>query len=185
MKKIAFIFFFLLSVWGLLNLGNWLDVTQQPAKSDMVICLGGGTVERVKRSVALLEEGYASKNRFLLLGESWYNQPYLSKKYPNLPVLIDETPKNTKEEILYLKKYMVVHGYRSALIVTDPPHSRRVKVLLSLLHVPGDEKMDFRIVSSEQPWWDAENYYRNAHARNTVMHESVKVVFRVLADGLL
>jgi alcohol dehydrogenase class IV len=182
-KKIAFVFFFLLSVWGLLNFGKWMDVTQKPVKSDMVVCLGGGTVERVKRSVALLEEGYASKSRFLLLGESWYNQPYLSKKYPNLSVLIDETPKNTKEEILYLKKYMVVHGYRSALIVTDPPHSRRVEILLSLLHVPGDEKMSFRIVSSEQPWWNAERYYENAHARKAVMHESVKILGSYLLYG--
>ena len=86
---IVFLPLFVLLSWGFLNLGKWLDVTQKPVNSDLVVCLGGGTIDRVKKSIELFEKGYA--NKFLLLGESWYNQPYIQKNYPNIVVKIDES----------------------------------------------------------------------------------------------
>ena len=184
MKKILIIvlLFYTVLSWGLLNLGTWLDVTKAPMKSDLVVCLGGGTVDRVKKSIALIEEGYTDK--FLLLGESWYNQPYIQKNYPNLAVEIDESPKNTKEEVLFIKQYMIEHSYKSVLIVTDLPHSRRVKLLTSILRVKGDENLTFNIVGGDVKWWDDEHYWKNKRACTAVWHESVKVVYTVLVDCL-
>ena len=180
LKKLCIVLALILAVllYVFPNIGKWLDVTQKPVKSNIVICLGGGTVERVKKSIEMVEKGYA--DHFLLLGESWYNQPYLRKNYPHLPVDIDETPKNTVEEVLFIKQYMKKHGYKSALIVTDPPHSRRVQVLLS----KSDEALlQFRIISSDVKWWDAEAYYKNARARQAVWYEGLKVMYTVLLDG--
>ncbi len=160
-----------------LNLGKWIDVTQEPIKSDIVICLGGGTIDRVKKSIALLNEGYSAK--LLLLGESWYNHPYIKKNYPDLPVVIDESPKNTQEEVWLIKRYMKEHGYQSALIVTDPPHTRRIKILTSKLLDNGDN-ITFRMVGSDVVWWDAKNYYRNEKARSFVWHEVPKIVYRYI-----
>ena len=67
--------------------------------------------------------------------------PYIKKNHPDMNVVIDESPKNTKEEVLFIKKYMKDHAYKSALLVTDPPHSRRVSLLTSLVSVEGDERM--------------------------------------------
>lgn len=175
MKKMifAFVTISLLLLFAGLNLGKWIDVTEEPVKSDIIVCLGGGTIERVKKSIELLEEGYVEKNTFLLIGESWYNQPYLKKNYPNLPVVIDESPKNTREEVLFIKKYMKARGYKNALIVTDPPHSGRVELLTS----EGDEKMTFRVIGSDVKWWDATQYYENGRARSFVWHEVLKMIF--------
>ena len=158
-----------------------MDATQEPVKSDIVFCLGGGTIDRVKKSIALLKEGYSEK--FLLLGESWYNQPYIKKNYPELPVTIDESPKNTEEEVLFIKRYMKAHGHKSALIVTDPPHTRRVKVLAS--HLLEDDNITFRMIGSDVAWWDARNYYRNEKAFHFALNELFKIPYTYVYYGLL
>ena len=187
MKKIVFGFvtILLLLYFVFLNIGKWIDVTEEPVKSDIIVCLGGGTIDRVKKSIELFEEGYAGKQVFLLLGESWYNQPYIKKNYPAMHILIDESPKNTKEEVLFIKKYLKKHGYRSALIVTDPPHSRRVSLLTSLLSVEGDENMTFHLVGSPVKWWDRECYYENERAKSFAGHEIKGILYTLFTYGFL
>jgi len=187
MKKVVFGFvaFLLLLTFVFLNLGKWVDVTEKPVKSDIIVCLGGGTIERVKKSIELLERGYARKHLFLLIGESGYNQPYIAINHPDIPIVIDEHPKNTQEEVLFIKKYMKKHGYKSALIVTDPPHSRRVSLLTSLISVEGDETMTFRMIDSGVVWWNRGNYYNNTFARVYVKHEMIKIAYNCIAYGVL
>ena len=171
-NKLIVLFFVLLIVG--FNLGKWLDVTQKPVKSDLVVCLGGGTVDRVKKSLGLVNQEYAK--HFLLLGESWYNQPYLQKHLPSVPVTVNETPKNTKEEVAFIKKFMLKNGYKSVLIVTDPPHSRRVSLLFALLKEEGDENLCFHLIGSDVDWWDPDVYYQDKHGRNAVIQESMKII---------
>ncbi len=184
MKRIILILIFLLLLLSFifLNLGKWIDITKKPIKSDLIVCLGGGTVERVKKSIGLFESGYSTKSVFILLGESWYNQPYIKKNHPELSLIIDESPKNTLEEVQFIKKYMNDNSYKSVLIVTDPPHSKRVSLLTSLVSVEGDENMTFHFVSSSVKWWDKECYYENKHARNSVWHESIRTLYHLLFD---
>lgn len=187
MRRIALIFILLtvLLIFVFLNLGRFLDVTEEPVTSDIIVCLGGGTVDRVKKSIALLEEGYAKKQLFLLIGESWYNQPYIAKNHPGISLTIEEGPKNTREEVLFIKEYMKKYGYKSALIVTDPPHSRRVSFLTSLVSIKGDEKMTFHIVGSDVKWWNKEQYYLNERAKGAAKNESMGILYSVIAYGFL
>jgi len=185
MKKIVFfiVFGFFIVPYLFVHLGNWLDVTSTAKKSDIIVCLGGGTVERVRKSTKLLEEGYA--NEFILLGESWYNQPYIEKHYPNMKVIVNNTPQNTKEEVYFIKEYMVQHGYKTALVVTDPPHSRRVSVLNKILSVSGDNEITLRMVSSDVSWWKANEYYKDKRSWETVLSESIRIVYSILCYGVL
>lgn len=187
MRRIALICILLavLLIFVFFNLGRFLDVTEAPAKSDIIVCLGGGTVDRVKKSIALVEKGYAKKQVFLLIGESWYNQPYIAKNHPGISLTIEEGPKNTKEEVLFIKNYMKERGYKSALIVTDPPHSRRVSLLTSLVNTEGDEAMRFHIVGSEVPWWDKDHFYENELAIDAVKYESLGILHSLMAYGFL
>ena len=187
MGKMVFVLialFLLFSFVGL-NLGKWLDVTEKPVKSDIIVCLGGGKIDRVKKSIELFEEGYAGKQVFFLIGESWYNQPYIKTNHPDMNIVIDEGPKNTKEEVLLIKRYMKEHGYNSALIVTDPPHSRRVSLLTSLISVEGDEALKFHLAASPVKWWDSEHYYGNKRARIYVEHEIKGILYTLLTYGFL
>lgn len=187
MKKIvnAFVLFILLLIISFLNLGKWLDVTDKPSKADIIVCLGGGTIERVKKSIALYEQGYASKKVFVLLGESWYNQPYIKKHYPQLPIQIGVSPQNTVEEVTFIIKYMEEHGYSSALIVTDPPHTRRVHLLLSNASDDTNGTFMFHLIGSDVLWWDKDHYYENKHARLAAWSEGLKVLYTALTCSIL
>jgi len=162
-------------VVSIVNIGEWIDVSEKPHKSDVVICLGGGSIERVRKSVSLVNDGYVDK--MFLLGESWYNQPYITQHYPKLSLTIDERPKNTQEEMCTIEKYMHKHHYGSAIIVTDPPHTRRVKLLASEV-LKEDSNLSFYIVGTDVVWWNKYHYYKNMHAFNFVWHEVPKIVYR-------
>lgn len=186
MKKVLFygLLIFVLIPLAFLNLGKWIDVTEEPVKADIVICLGGGTVERVKKSITLIEQGYVQKDVFLLLGESWYNQPYIRENYPELEVKIEEKPTNTKEEVLFIKKFMVENGYKTALVVTDPPHTRRVSLLNAMLSVEGDEEITFHMIDSDVKWWEKEKYYDHLRSAKAVLNESMKILYSVVVYGI-
>ena len=186
MKKTVYflgIVFFIFTIFYI-NLGRWLDVTEDPVKADIVVCLGGGTIERVKKSVDLITQGYVKSKTLLLIGESWYNRPYIRKHYPTLQWEIDDTPKNTAQEVVQIKKYMRKHGYRTALIVTDPPHTRRVRVLLSLLERKEDDPLYFYLVGSGVNWWNKTAYYTNSWACQEVWHELKGIGYALLVYGL-
>lgn len=172
------IFAFLMLV-VFLGLGRWIDITQAPVKSDIVFCLGGGTYKRVDSAIELLNNGYVGSKKLSMLGESWYNLPFIRKHYPGVDTEVYAAPKNTRDEIRFIKTYMNKHHFKSALIVTDPPHSLRVKVLLSIIDRDLNGKMEFYIVGSGVKWWDREHYYRNETARKYAMIEVLKIPYNL------
>lgn len=167
------------------NLGKYLDVTQQPLKADIIVCLGGGSLERIQKAGLLYEEGYATKDALLLVGDAEANIEYMRTYKPELGFVFDLEPENTGEEIYAVKRYMKAHGYKQALIVTHPSHSRRVSLLTSLISVEGDEEMSFRVIDSGVTWWDEERYYQNEIGRNAAMSEAVKLVYNFIGYGIL
>lgn len=156
-------------------------MSQSPVKAEIVACLGGGTVERVETSIKLLREGYVGN--ILMLGESWYHHPYLKKCGLEGVCIIKDSTENTKEEIVFLIAYMKKHDMHTALIVTDPPHTKRVEVLISQFLT--EDTIQLRIVGSKVVWWDAKNYYMNEKARSFVWHEIPKVVYRYIVGKLV
>ena len=186
MKKfeIGFFVLFIMLPSLLLNYGKWIDATEKPAKSDIIVCLGGGTYQRVIKSKELLDAGYTKKNLVLLVGEAGYNDRYVRKNFPDLPTVVDERPKSTAEEISFIKQYMKKHNYTSALIVTDPTHSRRVRLLCSLIP-SGDAMQKFDIVSSGVEWWNAECYWCNKQSKTRVKSETIRILYTLIFSGNL
>ena len=187
MGKIVFslVLFLLLVVFVFLNLGKWIDVTEKPVKADIIVCLGGGTVERLNMAVDLFNKGYIRSESVMLIGESYDTTSYLEKTYPYTSIEQHHEPKNTKEEVLYIKRYMVKYGYKSVLIVTDPPHSRRVSLLHSLLDIEGDDDIDFHMVSSKVLWWNEKKYYDDDRSGKFVFAETIRILYSVFCYGIV
>ena len=59
---------------------------------------------------------------------------------------------------------MIENQCTSVIIVSDPPHTKRIKYLLSKIHEANDEYLNFILVKSEVTWWDKETYYENKKA---------------------
>ena len=192
MKKILLLalfwlaFWFIGIPWAVLHYGAWIDATQKPVKSDLIVCLGGGTKERLRSATALYTQGYTPKaSSVLLVGESYETPAYLKKTYPHISIMQYHAPQNTKEEVFYMKHYMVTHHYRDVLIVTDPPHSRRVKILFSILDVQGDEALSVHVVSSHVAWWKAKTYYDDIRSGKAVFLETIRILYSLVCYGIL
>lgn len=111
-------------------------------KSDVIIVLGTAVwhdepspvfKERILHGINLYHKGYAPKIIFTG-GKSEgnkYSESYTAQLFaenhgvPETDILIEEKSTITDENFLFAKEIMVNHGFKTALIVSDPMHMRR------------------------------------------------------------
>ena len=124
-----------------LNLGYWLSApANDPVKTDLIVTLGGGGAERDQMAVNLYKAGYAKK---ILLtgmggavdsGKGFYQSPrslfLLKQGVPAETLLFDGLSDSTHQEALTIAALLTAHHWHSALVVSDPPHLRRINFCL-------------------------------------------------------
>jgi hypothetical protein len=91
-------------------------------------------------------------------------------------------PKTTYQEALAAAPILREKGYRSALVVTDPYHLRRVR--WTFLHVFKNQPIDMVFVASDMPW-KGEGWWKDKEEKFLVYSEASKLAWYWLAHGLL
>jgi uncharacterized SAM-binding protein YcdF (DUF218 family) len=165
--------------------GRWL-VRQDPlGAADEIVVLSGSMPARAEEAAKLFRLGYAH--------EVWVSRPtgprdeldsmgvrYLGEEDFNREVLIHEgVPEadvrvfaqsivNTEQEIEEISGQMRRDGKTSAIIVTSPQHTRRVRALWR--KIAGG---DLRLIVREAPEdpFDADHWWRNTHDTFSVVRE--------------
>lgn len=160
-------------------------MTEKPLTSDLVACMGGGDIERAQKSVWLYKQGYSKQNILILTGNTDDYMVYIGKHAPKLKLIQHPKIKNTAEEVRFIKKYMAEHHYESVIIVSDPPHTRRIKILTNLISVKGDEKFTYVFVGSGVAWWHRSKYYQNRSALSFALGEVLKIPYTYFYYGLM
>ncbi len=185
--------FIIVGIYVFLNLGKFVDQTQPPMQSDIIVALGGDYSGcRLKKALELYKEGYSASKKFIYtsrdsvsksLDSSGSRRIYLLKhgiKAENIINVDRSMISNTMEEVLFLKKYMLYHHYKSLLIVSHPQHSRRIKALARYIaHYP-KYGLQLRVVSCEPGWWNANEYYKNKIALAVTLKEIEKLVYNLM-----
>jgi len=165
--------------------GAYFDITEKPIKSDLIVCLGGGGgSKRIQKSMDLYHEGY-SKQKLLLVGKSDTQKKYIMKYYPEAKYTVSPQYNSTAKEIKFIKEYMIEHHYKSVIIVSEPPHSRRIKILTDLISIKNDEKFSYVFVSSGVSWWHQNKYYQHPDALKYVFSETLKILYVYLYYGVM
>ncbi|NWF73959.1 MAG: YdcF family protein, partial [Nitrospirae bacterium] len=172
-RKIWIVLFAVLSGGGLLGIlhaGEWLSATQDvPAPGDVIVALGGGGLERVDQALRLYHNGYA--RRILLTGirheaagpvdpaAQWQSKYLFERGVPVTALMYDEVSKNTYEEAANTARYMKIQGWKTALVVSDPPHLRR----LAMVWGPAcaQHGLEYRLVATEPSTWHATGWWRD------------------------
>lgn len=183
MKKLFLISLILILslLFGIKNLGTFLDVTQKPTRSDIIVSLGGDNGNRVKKALELYEQNLSQSNTIILTGPDRRHDTridyltYHGVDLKNIVLYTDTT--NTYAEIQTIKTYMLTHHLKRVLIVSDPPHARRIAFFADTVcdfHTSG---LEFTIIGSEQPWWNTHHYYDNPTAREFAFHELGKNLY--------
>ena len=197
MKKVIFLIILILFlIYSFFNLGNFLDVTEKPVKTDLLVCLGGGKT-RINKTLELYEKKFLKSNIIILTGYEGSRDNKLSNipdkrlikirdaKYKSINFIINYDLKNTAEEIIFVKKYMKKNKLKSAIFITEEAHSRRVMLLIKFLKNSNDENLSFRVVKNDVYFWNKDNYYKNKFAREYAYKELIKIVYNTLAYGIL
>jgi uncharacterized SAM-binding protein YcdF (DUF218 family) len=173
------------STYSFFNLGYFLDVTEEPTTTDLIICLGGGDYKkRVEKTLELYEKNYLKSNTIIFTGTKELKN--IKEKFNGrINVIFEPKLTNTAEEVKYIKEYMIEHSLSSALIVADPPQSRRISILKEVFGLKNDENLSFKIISNDSKIWDSKYYYKNDNTRRYAFSEVVKIIYNLFIYKLI
>ena len=165
-------------------LGRYLIVQHEPEKSDLIVCLAGGNVDRGLETADAYQKGLAPKV-FMAREELPDGYDKLVKKGIPFPtttdlfadlmndlgipksalIFSDDVVASTWEEAQQVEKTVDLHGFKSIIIITSPPHTKRS--WLTYKKVFGKDQIRIFIVPSQysdfrpEDWWKRRRYVRD------------------------
>jgi len=165
--------------------GRWLVRQDPPSPAGAIVVLSGGTPYRAEEAANLFRKGYApqvwvtrptspatelSKLGIHFVGEEEYNREVLISEGvpPDAVHILPGEIVNTEQEIEEVTRQMQQQAVANVIIVTSPPHTRRVRALWTRL-APADRQLVLR-AAYEDPY-DADHWWRNTRDALAVSRE--------------
>jgi len=167
---------------------RFLDVSQTEVEhaADIIVSLGGGTGSRVEKAWELYKKNYSRSDKLIITGIP-VNPEKVINIHPRLkflkehkeiryqPVSVLEA-KNTWEEALFIKHYMLKHSYKSVIIVTHPLHSGRVKMSLDRVAHFMEAGLRYTVVSDSRVDF-LKSFIHHNNFRNYALLEFIKCIY--------
>lgn len=185
--KLILFFIFSISISAaLLFLSLGLLVSQHasnPEKSDVIIVLGGDNGLRVRKGAELYKAGYSSHiiltgidERFYHPGHpNWRERRMIALGIPKKAIKVDTKSKTTWEEAENTSNTMEKNGWKSAIVVSDPPHMLRLHQTWSRAFKGSSKKII--LVSTNPSWWHRIIWWKNRQSYQFVISEIKKNLF--------
>lgn len=156
-----------------------------PQPADAIVILGGDGGDRTLRGLDLYRKRYAP---VLLLtgvegGEQSVQSYYLNWRAQILiaggvkkdAIRYDAASVNSWQEAENTLKMAKASGWRKVIVVSDPPHMRRLKwVWTKVLRGTG---VGFILVSERPSWWNARKWWGDEQSAKFVVSEYVKLPY--------
>ena len=146
-----------------------------PRHADVVIVLGGGDGPRYVRGRELILAGYSKR---LLLINPVVSELEDARRLRAVELRIDNLPGNSWQEAQAGRAWMEAYGWRSALIVSDPPHLLRV--CYAWASIFRTSALTFFLVASDPPWWSAWRWWRDPQSEDFVSSEVLKLGYYIV-----
>jgi len=155
----------------------------EPKKADVIVVLGGDEGLRVRKGGELFKEGYAK--HIILTGidskyyrpnhPNWRERKLMGLGVPKSAISIDTWSETTWEEAENTSETMDKKGWKSAIIVSDPPHMLRLHKSWSKAF-EGSSK-NFILVPTTPSWWNPFLWWKNRTSYQFVINEIKKNLF--------
>lgn len=186
MKTIFFLILLITGfIYSFLNLGIFLDVTKEPSKTELLVCLGGGYHEkRVQKTVELYKNDFLTGKNIIFTGVPALDK-YVYKNFDSKTnIIINSKLKNTMEEVISTKEFIKQNNISSVTFITEAPHSKRIELFWENF---GEKlpNVKFSVVGSELKDWDKINYFENKSSREYALGEAAKLVYNFFIYGVL
>jgi uncharacterized SAM-binding protein YcdF (DUF218 family) len=154
-----------------------------PEKTDVIVVLGGDNGLRVRKGAELYNAGYAS--HIILTGiderfyhpshPNWRERRMMALGVPKNAIRVDTQSMTTWEEAENTAETMEKKGWKSAIVVSDPPHMLRLNQTWKSAF-EGTTKT-FVLVSTEPDWWNPWLWWNNKKSYQFVINEIKKNIF--------
>lgn len=175
---------FSLLFFAFLQAGRFLEApSQMPEKGDLIVALGGDVGARSIAAYQLYAEGLApfvlltglensppeSRSEYL----NWRAQLLVHNGVPALALLFDKTSASSWEEAKNTLILMVERKIHRALVISDPPHMRRLEWVWSRVFAGSGKQ--YVLVASDMEGWDADHWWSNEASAQFVIMEYIKL----------
>ena len=168
---------------------NFLINSEAPEAADLIIVLAGNDMsQRVVSGVKLYEEGYGGK--ILMSGGPYYWNSTCAQIMKNHAVhlgvpadaiLLEEKSTTTYENAKYSLDIMTGQGYKSAIVVTSPYHTRRTKIIFE--HLFDGKGIDLAICSFEPDTSNDKKWWQDELSTQFIVNEYLKLLWdKLFAD---
>lgn len=154
-----------------------------PKKSDVIVVLGGDNGLRVRKGAELYNAGYA--DHILLTGiderfyrpahPNWRERRMIALGIPKKAIKIDTKSTTTWDEAINTSITMERNGWKSAIIVSDPPHMLRLHQTWSRAFEGSPRQ--FILVSTNPLWWHKVLWWKERESYQFVISEIKKNIF--------
>lgn len=165
--------------------GYWLQApAQAPVQADAIVVLGGDDGDRSTTALRLYRAGYASL--LVLTGLergsaapppalTWRATFLEARGVPKSAIHFELDARNSYTEAIRLLALMRKENWRTLIVVSDPPHMRRLAWTWS--RVFEGSGLSYVLVASEPEWWDAGRWWRDEKSGQFVITEFIKLVY--------
>lgn len=181
--------FALLSVCGaasviFLSLGFLVSLyAGNPEKTDVIIVLGGDSGLRVRKGAELFNSGYASHVILTGIDErfyrpahpNWRERRMIALGVPKKAIRVDTQSTTTWEEAVNTADTMEKKGWKSAIVVSDPPHMLRLHQTWSKAFKGSSKR--YILVSTKPEWWRPFVWWKNKKSYQFVINEIKKNLY--------
>ncbi|MCD6475253.1 MAG: YdcF family protein [Anaerolineaceae bacterium] len=169
----------------MLFLGRFLLVNDRLQPADVVVALGGdATLDRLEMAVELYHDGLAdaliitetTATVYTGQQESLYlrNQAMAMGVPENAIFVTEVNATSTWDEARAVRKLMLQNNWTSCIAVTDPYHTRRVKIAFTQ-----DFKahgLNVSVIYTPDHWYRPSTWFLTGKGRQTTLLEYVKIL---------
>ncbi len=177
-KFLILVFLLLGGYLFFLNIGNWLNISEAPFETDVILCLSGNG-DRIIKSAFLLDNGYAGKIMITTAASMSLAQKE-QVAFENI-IVPESFATSTFEEALNAKKLLQTGRFKSVMIISDPYHMYRVKWTFD--HVYKNVPIKLSYVATD-PTWAQGFWWDKKRSRFFVCSELPKILYYWLGHGL-
>lgn len=164
--------------------GYWLEAPgQAPRRAEAIAVLGGDEEgERATRAMALYREGYAPLIVLTGLqqgvapipaGLNWRAEFLEAGGVPRSALRFELQARNSYTEAVQLRDLMRKEGWRTLIVVSDPPHMRRLAWMYG--DVFEGSGLEVVLVASRPDWWRPGDWWRVERSGQFVLQEMIKL----------
>jgi len=187
---LALLIFALHPIW-LTWVAEYLDVSEKPERADAIIILGGGRGQRCQYATHLYREGYAPK--IIVMGDALvegcccsqreYMLEQLASQGLSGPMIILAPPStSTYEEARNALAVLQQIGAHSAIVVTDPYHTRRAAATFRKAWRGSGISAHF--CAANPSWFNADQWWTRERELLVVFEEYEKLIYYWLSGKI-